>query len=152
MRKSGWFAVGGASVLWLGVVCVADAQPAAQQSSVLYCRGPLNTFRTDGGKTIRTTFKWAKDAAGKENPGPGECAWFDRAPQGTEKPGGDSVMVGNLGPFDSLPVQTFGKVCVTKVATPGPGQENDFTVKQIVRQLGHQTAPFHVPPFTADGC
>ena len=23
---------------------------------------------------------------------------------------------------------------------------------EIVRQLGHQTAPFHIPPYTAEGC
>src|SRR5712691_7724777 len=104
MIKSRWFAIAGASVLCFATVWVANAQaPTQEPSFALYCRGPLSTFRTEGGKVIRTPFKWAKEAATKENPGPGECAWADRPPQGTEKPGDSSAIVGNLGPFDSIP-------------------------------------------------
>jgi hypothetical protein len=56
-------------------------------------------------------------------------------------------MVGNLGPFDSLPPQTYGKMCVSPA-----GDTKDLTVRQVVRQLGHQTAPFNLPPFNAEGC
>jgi hypothetical protein len=54
--------------------------------------------------------------------------------------------VGNLGPFDNTPIGTIGKICVTK------GSGNELVVRQIVRQMGHETAPFHRPPFSADGC
>ena len=81
----------------------------------MYCRGPLNTLRTDGGKVVKTPFKWAKEAAIKENPGAGECAWADSTPQGFEEARGRSALVGNLGPFDTLPVGT-----VAKVASPRP--------------------------------
>lgn len=146
-----WFAIAGASVLCIAPVWVTNAQaPAQGPSFAVYCRGPLSTFRTEGGKVIRTPFKWAKEAATKQTPGPGECAWADGPPPGIESKAGDSgVIVGNLGPFDSTPVGTIGKICVSKASS---GQNNDLVVRQIVRQLGHETAPFHRPPFSADGC
>jgi hypothetical protein len=147
MVKLRWFAVAGVAVLSVAPAWVTYAQ-AQEPPHAIYCRGPLKTFRTDGGKMVTTPFKWAKEAAMKENPGAGECAWADRAPQGNEKPGDTSTIVGNMGPFDNIPVGTIGKVCVTKAS----GDSNDLMVKQIVRQLGHETAPFHRPPFTADGC
>jgi len=150
MVKFGYFAIATVSVLCCIPVWVTHAQaPAQQPSFALYCRGPLNTFRTEGGKMIRTPFKWAKEAATKENPGPGECAWADRPPQEPEKPGGSGAIVGNLGPFDSIPVETIGKICVTRASSSG---QNDFIVREVVRQLGHETAPFHRPPFSAAGC
>jgi hypothetical protein len=150
MIMSRWFAVAGASVLSFATVWVSNAQaPAQEHSYPLYCRGQLNTLRTDGGKTIKTPFKWAKEAAMKERPGAGQCAWADSAPPGFEsKPGDDATLVGNLGPFDTLPVNTIGKFCVTKASGGG----NDLVVRQVVRHLGHQTAPYHIPPFSADGC
>jgi hypothetical protein len=148
MVKLRWLAVAGASVLGLAPALVTNAQqPAAQgPSQAIYCRGPLSTFRTDGGKVIKTPFKWAKEAAMKDNPGAGECAWADRAPQGDEKPGEAGTILGNLGPFDNTPVGTIGKICVTKASG------GELVVRQVVRQLGHETAPFHRPPFSADGC
>jgi hypothetical protein len=154
MIKSRWFAIAGASVLCFGTVWVANAQAPAQGPSVaVYCRGPLSTFRTEGGKVIRTPFKWAKEAATKANPGAGECAWADGPPQGIEnKPGDPGAIMGNLGPFDSIPVGTIGKICVTQASNPSSGQNNELVVRQVIRQLGHETAPFHRPPFSADGC
>ena len=151
MIKSRWLVIPGALVLCLGAVWVASAQTPAQEASFpLYCRGPLNTLRSDGGKVIRTPFKWAKEAAIKERPGAGQCAWADSPPPGFEsKPGDSGAIVGNLGPFDTLPVGTIGKICVTKASS---GESNDLIVRQIIRQPGHQTSPFHIPPFSADGC
>ena len=148
MVKSRWFAVAGASVLCFATVWVANTQAPAQEPTYpLYCRGPLNTLRTDGGKTIKTPFKWAKEAALKERPGAGQCAWAESPPPGFEsKPGDSAALVGNLGPFDTLPVGTVAKVCVTKASG------DEFVVRQILRQLGHQTSPYHIPPFSADGC
>jgi hypothetical protein len=148
MLKSRWLAVPGALVLGFGAVWMTNVQAPAQEALFpIYCRGPLNTLRTDGGKVIRTPFKWAKEAALKERPGAGQCAWAESAPPGIEsKPGDNGAIVGNLGPFDTLPVGTIGKFCVTKAS------DNDLAVRQIVRHLGHQTSPFHIPPFSADGC
>jgi hypothetical protein len=53
-----------------------------------------------------------------------------------------------MGPFDNIPVGTIGKICVTKAS----GDSKDVIVKQVLRQLGHETAPFHRPPFNAEGC
>jgi len=143
-------AIAGASVLCLAPVWLTNAQTPAQEPSYpIYCRGPLNTFRTDGGKVIRTPFKWAKDAALKDRPGASQCAWADSTPPGFEsKPGDSAVIVGNLGPFDTLPVGTIAKFCVSKTN----GKADELVVRQILRQLGHQTAPFHIPPFSAEGC
>ena len=147
MIRFRWLAIVGASALSLAGGWVAAAQaPAQGPTFAIYCRGPLATFRTDGGKSIRTPFKWAKDAATKEQPGAGECAFPDRPPQGPEKAGDTSAIVGNLGPFDNLPVGTIGKVCVARAG------QNELMVREILRQLGHQTAPFHIPPFSAGGC
>jgi hypothetical protein len=149
MFKSRWFAMAGTSVLCFAAVLVTNEQaPAQEPSFAVYCRGPLRTFRTEAGKVIRTPFKWAKEAASKANPGAGECAWADDPPQGIEtKPGESGAILGNLGPFDSTPVGTIGKVCVSKASN-----NNELVVRQVIRQLGHETAPFHRPPFTAEGC
>jgi len=122
---------------------IANAQ---EPTFAVYCRGPLVTFRTDGGKTIKTPFKWAKEAATKANPGAGECARPESEPQAPDKAGDAGTIVGNLGPFDNLPVQTVGKLCVSR------NGGNEFAVKQVLRQLGHQTAPYHIPPFANGGC
>ena len=150
MLKSRWLAVVGASVVCLGGIWLTNTQAPAQESTYpLYCRGPLNTLRTDGGKTIKTPFKWAKEAALKERPGAGQCAWADSTPLGFDsKPGDSAAILGNLGPFDTLPVNTIAKFCVTKAS----GDGNDLVVRQVLRHLGHQTSPYHIPPFSADGC
>jgi hypothetical protein len=142
-----WFAVAGASVLCCAVSWMANAQAPQEPTFAIYCRGPLVTFRTDGGKTIRTPFKWAKEGAIKEVLPAGECARPESPPQGQEKAGDPGTLVGNLGPFDNLPVQTVGKLCVTHAA-----QNNELMVKGVLRQLGHQTAPYHIPPLQEGGC
>src|SRR5438552_3087483 len=116
MIKSRSLIIPGALMLCCGTVWETSAQaPTQGPSFAVYCRGPLRTFRTEGGKVIRTPFKWAKEAATKENPGAGECAWADGPPQGIETtPGESGAILGNLGPFDSIPVGTIGKICVTK--------------------------------------
>src|SRR5688572_5927793 len=113
MIRSRWVAMAGAAVASCAAGWAASAQAPAQAPFAIYCRGPLVTFRGEGGRVIRTPFKWAKDAATKEQPGAGECALADRPPQ-PEKAGDTSTMVGNLGPFDNLPVGTVGKVCVSR--------------------------------------
>ena len=142
------FAIVGA-LLCFAAAWAPNAQ-AEEASFALYCRGPLKTLRSDGGKVIKTPFKWAKEVAVKERPGAGQCAWAAAAPPGIEsKPGDGGTLVGNLGPFDTLPVGTIGKFCVSKANN---AESSDLIARQIVRQLGHQTSPFHIPPFTAEGC
>jgi hypothetical protein len=155
MSVSRLVTVAGAAALgFVAILAAANTQaPAQEPSFALYCRGPLNTLRSDGGKVIKTPFKWAKEVAMKERPGAGQCAWANAQPPGIEsKPGESAVMIGNLGPFDTLPVGTIGKVCVSKASNPDAGPGNELVVRQIVRHLGHQTSPFHVPPFNAEGC
>ena len=142
MIKSRWLAIAGASVVCCTVSWMANAQGP---TFAIYCRGPLVTFRADGGKSITTPFKWAKEAATKANPGAGECARPEAPPQMPDKAGDAGTLIGNLGPFDNLPVETVGKICVTR-------NGNQFAVKQILRQLGHQTAPYHIPPLENGGC
>ena len=105
MIKSRWLAIPGALVLCVSTAWVTNAQaPAQGPSYAVYCRGQLETLRSEGGKVVKTPFKWAKEVAVKENPGAGECAWAERAPEGIDsKPGDRGVIVGNLGPFDNLP-------------------------------------------------
>src|SRR5262245_21929281 len=138
MMKSKWLVIPGILATAFVATCVTNA-PAQEPSVALICRGPLNTYRTDGGKAINTPFKWAKQAASKENPGFGECAWFDRTPEPSEvKTGRDNAIHGALGPFDTLPVGTFGKICVTRAT---------MTVRGVVRGDG-ANAPFVLPPFS----
>jgi hypothetical protein len=145
MVKSKWLSVSAMSALCLGTVWVTSV-PAQGPTVAMVCAGPMNTLRTNGGKTIKTQFKWAKEPVSKENPKGGECAWFDRTPQPDEiKQSPDNALNGNLGPFESLPVGTFGVFCVTKA-------NDSLVVKSIVRGVGHQTAPFVLPPFSSGGC
>jgi hypothetical protein len=143
MVRCRWLVIPTSSILCIAVW--ATAVPAQQPSFALVCRGPLNTFRADAGKVIKTRFIWAKELASKANPGPGECAWTDRPPQAAEvKPGDEHTIVGNLGPFDDLPVGTFAKICVTAT-------DNGLLVRDVIRGTG-QNAPFQIPPFNAGGC
>ena len=118
MITSRWLAIAGVSVLAFGAVWTDAQAPAQEPSFPVYCRGALNTLRSDGGKVIRTPFKWAKEAAMKARPGAGECAWAENAPEGiASKPGDNAALLGNLGPFDTLPVGTIGKFCVTRASS-----------------------------------
>ena len=137
-----WLAIPAVLVAGFAAVSVTNA-PAQEPSVALICRGELRTNRTDGGKVVKTPFKWAKEAASKENPGTGECAWIDRTPLPTEiKTGPDNVINGNLGPFDNLPVGTFAKLCVTRAT---------LAIRGVVRGTG-PTQPFVLPPWSNDGC
>jgi len=130
-------------------VWVSNAQaPAQGPSYAIFCRGQLETLRTDAGKVIKTPFKWAKEVASKERPNAGECAWAEAAAPGIESKAGETAtIVGNLGPFDSIPVGTIGKICIMKASNP-----KEVLARSVIRQPGHSTSPFHLPPFTAEGC
>jgi hypothetical protein len=155
MIKSRWLVIipGAVLMLCFGSVGVTTSPALAAEASVpIYCHGPLSTYRTDGGKFIRTPFKWAKEAASKANPGPGECAFADRTPQPTEgKPGDENAIMGPLGPYDTMPVGTFGKICVVW-ADAGPNK--NLIVREVIRGEDARLSPFHSPPFSAGtaGC
>jgi hypothetical protein len=67
----------------------------------LYCQGPLATSND------MTPFKWAAQAASVASPGPGECAWADRAPAGSELKA--NVISGFLNELANLPRGTFAE-------------------------------------------
>ena len=131
--------------LLLIAICVfpADlvvAQPPNAMPRVssypLYCQGPLVT---SSGTTPLTPFKWASEGANDATPGPGECAWADRAPRGTEIKSGDgNVISGTLNQVANLPAGKFAEIGVYNDPT-----SNDMVVTQIV---GLVTPPFSSSP------
>jgi subtilase family serine protease len=101
------------------------------QSYPLYCKGPLVT------KSGLTSFKWAKTGAGAASPGPGECAWADRAPTGTEIKAGDSnEIAGNIGEVANLPAGKYAEIGVFN-----DPHTHDMNATQIVG--------FVKPPFSS---
>jgi subtilase family serine protease len=99
----------------------------------LYCQGPLDT------KSGSTPFKWASKGAGAAAPGPGECAWADRGPRGTEIKSGDSNLIaGDLGEVKSLPAGKFAEIGVFN-----DPHTHDMDLTQVV---GFVKAPFSSKP------
>lgn len=99
------------------------------QAYPLYCQGPLST------SSNLTPFKWAAQGAGAASPGPGECAWADRAPAGTEVKSGDTNTIsGDLHQVASLPAGKYAEIGVYNDPTT-----HDMVVTQIV---GLVTPPF----------
>jgi subtilase family serine protease len=103
------------------------------QSYPLYCQGPLTT----SGSPAQTPFKWASQGAGAAAPGPGECAWADRAPRGTEIKAGDrNLLFGAVKQLANLPAGKFGAV-----GAYNDPRDHDMVVTQVVG--------FVAPPFSA---
>ncbi len=101
------------------------------QAYPLYCRGPLVTTGDS------TPFKWASEGAGAQNPGPGECAWADRAPRGSEIKSGDSNTIsGYLGSFANLPSGEYLEV----------GVFNNGDVLVATQVVGNVKPPFSSSP------
>jgi subtilase family serine protease len=95
----------------------------------LYCQGPLTTTSNV------TQFIWSTEAASEASPGPGECAWPNRAPVPVEiKSGGGNELVGTLKQVANLPAGKFAEVGVYRNQT-----SDDMIVTQIV---GFVTPPF----------
>jgi subtilase family serine protease len=95
----------------------------------LYCQGPLVTSGT------LTPFVWASQGAGTSAPGPGQCAWSDRGPRGSEiKSGNSNVISGSLGQLANLPAGKFAEIGVYNAPVG-----NDMVVTQIV---GFVSKPF----------
>jgi hypothetical protein len=106
-----------------------------QPSFPLYCQGPLSTSPSP---TPLTQFKWASQGAGAKSPGPGECAWADRGPRGTEiKAGNANVISGYLNQVANLPAGKYMEIGVYRDASA----DNDMIVTQIVGLVS--------PPFSS---
>jgi len=107
---------------------------AQQPSFPLYCQGPLQTVG------FITHFRWSSTGAGAQNPGPGQCAWADRGPRGSEIQAGDTnVIFGGLGQVANLPSGQFSEIGVFR----DPNQNNWLRVTRVV---GFVTPPFSAIP------
>ncbi len=101
------------------------------QAYPLFCQGPLTTTNN------LTTFKWANAKAGSVPPGPGQCAWADRTPTGTEiKSGNTNILSGPLGQVANLAAGKYAEVGVYNAPS-----NHDMVVTQIVGQVS--------PPFSS---
>ncbi len=121
----------------IGLLCRAAV---AQQSYPLYCQGPLTTSAPTPPPTGPTTtpFTWASTGAGAQAPGPGQCAWADRAAGGLEIQGGNgNVICDNVGLIASLPAGQFWEFGVFR----DPNVNNCMRVTQYVGTVD--------PPFSA---
>ena len=124
----------------LMALCVSPAhlvlaQPTAWSgvsSYPLYCQGPLVTT---SGTTPMTAFKWSSQGAGVASPGPGECAWADRGPRGTEiQSDGGNVILGSLNQVANLPAGQYAEIGVHH-----DQKSNEMVVTNVV---GLVTPPF----------
>ncbi len=110
---------------------------ASQPSYPLYCQGPL---KTSTAPTPLTQYKWASEGAGARAPDPGECAWADRGPRGTEIKSGDSnEIMGYLNQLANLPAGKYMEIGVYRDSN----YDNDMMVTKIV---GFVTPPFSSKP------
>jgi subtilase family serine protease len=103
------------------------------QSYPLYCQGPLSQSNN------QTSFKWAPEAAGSQAPGPGECAWADRTPSGSEiLPGNKGLIAG-----DMHQVANLGKSKFAEIGVFGLPNGSGLSVTQVV---GIVNPPFSSSP------
>jgi hypothetical protein len=106
----------------------------------LYCQGPLTTNGTS------TKFEWASQGAGATptGPGPGRCAWADRAPRGSEikQPGDFNIILGQLGQLANLPRHKYMAIAVYRAPARDPARDNDLVVTEVFG--------FKSPPFSSD--
>lgn len=100
------------------------------QSYPLYCQGPLTTIGNS------TAFQWASVGAGSAPPGPGQCAWADRGPRGSEVY--VTVIFGPLGAVANLPPGRFAEIGVHRDTI-----RNQLDVDQVV---GFVSPPFSSSP------
>jgi tyrosinase-like protein/polyphenol oxidase-like protein len=108
----------------------------------LYCAGPLTTGAPSGGETT-TPFQWASVGAGAANPAPGQCAWADRGPRGSEiQAGGGNVICDFSGAMQSVPAGTFVEVGVAR----DPLVSNCM---HLARHIGPVSPPFSAVPALA---
>jgi hypothetical protein len=94
---------------WSGFLCASHFHYAFAETPLpsfpLYCQGPLRTVSlpVPNSGTTWTAFKWSNKGASVESAGPGECAWNDRGPRGSEiKDGYGNVICDSSGVVKSL--------------------------------------------------
>ena len=103
-------------------------EPTRSSSDPLSPQGPLNTAGAPV-PTPTTVFRWASAGHHDQPAGPGECAWADRAPRGTEIRKGDTgIIFGYLNQVANLPAGRFAEIGVYR----DPVFDNDLNVTQIV--------------------
>jgi hypothetical protein len=120
----------------------AAQQPQFVPAYPLYCQGPLTTGAPSGRETT-TSFIWAPTGAGAAKPGPGQCAWADRAARGSEiKAGGGNVICDFSSAMRSVPAGKFVEVGVAR----DPQVDNCM---HLTRYLGDVSPPFSAVPALA---
>jgi hypothetical protein len=103
---------------WVGFFSACHCHYAFAQTShsfPLYCQGPLSTVSlpAPNSTTSWTAFKWSSKGASIESEGPGECAWKDRGPRGSEiKDGYGNVICDSSGIVKSLPAGHYLAISV----------------------------------------
>jgi hypothetical protein len=105
----------------------------------LYCQGPLTTGAPSGGETT-TPFQWASVGAGAASPAPGQCAWADRGPRGTEIQAGGNTICDWSSAMQSVPAGTFVEVGVARDPIVG-------NCMHLFRYIGIVSPPFSGVPF-----
>ena len=104
-----------------------------ETSYSLYCQGPLTTSTS---LTPTTLFHWSSEGADVVAPGPGECAWADRGPRGSEiKTGNTNSIWGFLNNVANLSKGKFAEIQVYR----DPNEDGDMVVTKI--------NGFVLPPF-----
>ncbi len=97
-----------------------------ETSYPLYCQGRLITSTAP---TPLTPFKWSSRSAHAVAPGPGQCAWADRVPQGAEiNKSGGNLISGYLNQVANLPAGKYAEIGVYR----DTNADNDLVVTKIV--------------------
>jgi hypothetical protein len=128
------FVLACAGGLSISSACVGQTLTVSP-SYPLFCQGPLHT------SDQRTHFQWSKKGAGTEAPAPGQCAWADRGPRGSEiKDGFGNTLDGELdvcnGDFANLSAGKYIEL----------GVHNNQTELSIYSVYGYVKPPFSSSP------
>jgi Common central domain of tyrosinase/Polyphenol oxidase middle domain len=119
------------------------SRPAVAQTSYpLYCQGSLTTSAPTPAPTGPTTtpFIWASTGAGAQAPGPGQCAWADRAASGAELVNGNgNVICDNVGLIASVPAGQYWEFGVYR-------NQMANNCMRITQYVGIVSPPFSATP------
>lgn len=138
---------------WIGFFSAYPCRYAFAQtphSFPLYCQGPLRTvfLPAPNSNTSWTPFKWSSKGASVESAGPGECAWNDRGPRGSEiRDGYGNVICDSLGVVKSLPAGHYLAIAVYR----DEGSDNCMRVKAFFSTVPSPAQNVPPPPQAAGG-
>jgi len=115
----------------------------------LYCHGPLITSIVPKKPFTLTPFKWSSQGAGSVIPGPGECAWADRGPRGSEINSSNGNIIrtyrdafpnlsGNLNTLPNLPAGKYWEL--------GVYRDPNLPVLIVTQVVGFVKPPFSTQP------